>query len=309
MWNIGQPFDTVKVRIQSSSIYSGVLDCTWRTLRTEGMFAFYKGMLSPLLGNAPLNAIVFGANGSMSRLLQKHYPQPKHEIEQGIPSYWRVGLSAMYGGAYSCIVCVPMELIKCRLQVLVDGQALSAVQPSLATTSSTHPSPSPTSPLSTPSSISSSAPYNGPWSCIKYTYRIAGLAGLYRGWWTTWWRDVPAYASWFIAYEACKYHLSTPVQRSNRQYNTGTLLTAGGAAGVATWLSTYPFDVLKSVVQTAPIDTPRAQLKMWYIAKTYYKLYGINWFFKGLTPTLIRAIPTSAVTFWVYELMLDAMGR
>jgi solute carrier family 25 carnitine/acylcarnitine transporter 20/29 len=47
---VGQPFDTVKVRLQTSNLYSGVLDCASKTLKSEGLMGFYKGTLTPLLG-------------------------------------------------------------------------------------------------------------------------------------------------------------------------------------------------------------------------------------------------------------------
>jgi hypothetical protein len=56
----GQPFDTVKVRLQTdgqslaagtrlsgaaASSYTGSFDCTWKIMRFEGPLAFYKGMV------------------------------------------------------------------------------------------------------------------------------------------------------------------------------------------------------------------------------------------------------------------------
>jgi len=52
------------------------------------------------------------------------------------------------------------------------------------------------------------------------------------------------------------------------------MLFSGGMAGIATWLSTYPFDVLKSTIQTLPDETPPAQTKMLYVAKESYAKYG-----------------------------------
>lgn len=41
---VGQPFDIVKVRVQTSppGMYSGVGDCVLKTFKNEGPFAFYK---------------------------------------------------------------------------------------------------------------------------------------------------------------------------------------------------------------------------------------------------------------------------
>lgn len=40
----GQPFDFLKVRLQSApaGTYTGMLDCLGQTFRTEGPFALYK---------------------------------------------------------------------------------------------------------------------------------------------------------------------------------------------------------------------------------------------------------------------------
>ena len=38
-------FDIVKVRLQSSDIYSGALDCATKIAKNEGPLAFYKGVL------------------------------------------------------------------------------------------------------------------------------------------------------------------------------------------------------------------------------------------------------------------------
>jgi hypothetical protein len=47
------------------------------------------------------------------------------------------------------------------------------------------------------------------------------------------------------------------------------MLLAGSVAGLATWSVPYPFDVIKSQVQTLPLGTPKQDLKMWKIAQVY----------------------------------------
>lgn len=64
---IGQPLDLVKVRLQTqgaggaSAKYSGVLDCVRQTYQQEGIAAFYKGTLAPLLGIGACVATQFAA--------------------------------------------------------------------------------------------------------------------------------------------------------------------------------------------------------------------------------------------------------
>src|SRR3989338_2500442 len=64
---VGHPLDTIKVRLQTQPIdksgrglvYRGVIDCVKKVWRHEGLLGFFKGMASPMLGVAGLNAILF----------------------------------------------------------------------------------------------------------------------------------------------------------------------------------------------------------------------------------------------------------
>lgn len=46
----GQPFDIVKVRLQTTSQYKNALDAATSIYKNEGATAFYKGTLTPLIG-------------------------------------------------------------------------------------------------------------------------------------------------------------------------------------------------------------------------------------------------------------------
>jgi len=282
--------DTIKVRIQSqlTPIYKGSFDCLVKTVRHEGFLALYKGMLSPVLGNAPLNAVVFGAYGNANRVLDHFFPQTK-KLES--PSYWRLYSAGCWAGLMQCLVCTPVELVKCKLQNQKEGKLI----------------------------------YKGTWDCVKQMVKANGLRlGLYRGWWSTVWRDVPSFGLYFVTYEYFKYEL-TPQNYEKRWGTFGFLpsrigmrdqprdkpavwamLVAGGMAGITTWLSTYPFDVLKSSIQTLPDNTPLKEQRILHVARKMYQREGWTYFVRGLSPALIRAVPVNAVTFWIYEESLRA---
>jgi len=268
--------------------------------------------------------VVFGAYGNMNRILEKYFPRSELEIKSLVPSYSRLFVAGAWAGTVQCLVATPVELIKCKLQV----QGLS-MEPPLSSSSiagtpiSTnktsnqtrhfHSSASQSSVLSSPlvrmySSTSSVAPtvYKGSWDCASKIVRQNGVLGLYRGWWSTVLRDAPSYGGYFASYEWTKYMLNPD---KIKRPSTIVLLTAGSVAGIVTWLSTYPFDVLKSVIQTLPDTTPRSQTSMWHVANVYYGKHGVSFFFRGLSPTLIRAVPTNAVTFLVYEEALRALNQ
>ncbi|KAF3357662.1 hypothetical protein VdG1_05765 [Verticillium dahliae VDG1] len=47
---VGQPFDIVKVRLQTSTAHTSALEAATAIYRNEGPLAFYKGTLTPLVG-------------------------------------------------------------------------------------------------------------------------------------------------------------------------------------------------------------------------------------------------------------------
>ena len=71
------------------------------------MFGLYKGMLSPMAGVGLINAIIFGVQGNVLRIL-----------EPGLASQCLAGGIA---GAVQSVVCCPMELAKTRVQVQNSG--------------------------------------------------------------------------------------------------------------------------------------------------------------------------------------------
>lgn len=102
---VGHPFDTVKVRLQTQATkrYTGTVNCFAQIIKQETVFGLYKGMLSPMAGVGLINAIIFGVQGNVLRIL-----------EPGLSSHCIAGGIA---GAVQSIVCCPLELAKTRVQV------------------------------------------------------------------------------------------------------------------------------------------------------------------------------------------------
>ncbi|RYC54782.1 hypothetical protein CHU98_g11428, partial [Xylaria longipes] len=67
---IGQPFDIVKVRLQTTTQYSSALNAATTIYAKEGPMAFYKGTLTPLLGIGACVSIQFGAFGYAKRYFE-----------------------------------------------------------------------------------------------------------------------------------------------------------------------------------------------------------------------------------------------
>lgn len=110
----GHPFDTVKVRLQAGhTSYTGAADCVRKTVAAEGAPALWKGMLSPLLANSALNAIVFSTWQEAQRLM--------HVEEGSAAPLYKVFAAGAVAGAVQCCLATPMELVRSKLQVQHDG--------------------------------------------------------------------------------------------------------------------------------------------------------------------------------------------
>lgn len=106
---VGHPLDTVKVHLQTQDAtnlkYKGTMDCLRSLVAKEGIRGVYRGVTSPLLGVAGINAIVFGIYGNV----QKRMIDPN-----SIQSHAIAGAVA---GLFQSFICSPIELAKSRLQV------------------------------------------------------------------------------------------------------------------------------------------------------------------------------------------------
>jgi solute carrier family 25 (mitochondrial carnitine/acylcarnitine transporter), member 20/29 len=78
-----------------------------------------------------------------------------------------------------------------------------------------------------------------------------GFTALYKGFWATFWRDMPAWAAYFYFYAAFKElfgKLSAGYLDESKQKRIVFFekVMAGGLAGCGSWLVSYPFDIVKT---------------------------------------------------------------
>lgn len=110
---VGQPLDTVKTRAQIApkGMFKGPMDILVRTIRTEGFFALYKGMASPLIGIAGVNSLLFASYATSKRIIS---PFPQLTLPQ-------IGLAGAMAGAANAVLASPVEMFKVRMQGQYDA--------------------------------------------------------------------------------------------------------------------------------------------------------------------------------------------
>ena len=105
----GYPLDLIKFRMQVSPEFS--IRQTVQQIKSEGgIRGFFRGVWSPALGNIPINALVFSANGLCGKYLEMNKDRTKFSENQ------KIYLSGAFAGFVSMIAFVPTELIKIRIQ-------------------------------------------------------------------------------------------------------------------------------------------------------------------------------------------------
>ena len=126
-------------------------------------------------------------------------------------------------------------------------------------------------------------------------YKSKGLTGFYKGFWVTFNRDFYSCGLYFYIYFKIKDYYE-----EQNSLTSLKLLMAGGLSGVLTWLFTYPFDTLKTLIQTHPGENTLKQIEAYKLLESNNENV-ISSLFKGVTPTLIRAFLVNAVIFYVNE--------
>jgi len=297
---VGFPFDTVKVRFQNPDIaskYKSTLHAITTIIKEEKISGLYKGITSPLATVALMNGLVFSSYGFLTKL--------QLENAESTPTLTQITLAGAGSGIIASILTTPIELIKIRQQSLLIPTTARQVA----------------------------------WQI----FRESGLRGLYRGFVVTALRD-SNYGGYFMTYEAtCRYFSTPPTSSaplsliSQAKSEIATLpwlvlLFAGGLAGVVGWVATFPLDVVKTRIQSSqPIfvsalpllepepltisNLPAPAMKdinpYRSISSTIINSYhteGLKVFFRGLSPTLIRAIPVNMVIFAVNDIVVRTIS-
>ena len=150
--------------------------------------------------------------------------------------------------------------------------------------------------------LSTSSTRLGAYSSIadgtRQNFRSEGLQGFYRG-------LIPSLlgvshgALHFMAYEKLKMVRGGSTTEQQREHSTLDFLFLSGLAKVFARTISYPYQVVRSRLQM--YDALRAYKGARDVVNQVWKHEGIGGFYKGLRPNPLRVIPSTWITFLVYE--------
>lgn len=113
---VGQPFDTTKVRIQSSTNPNITpIDVIKSLVKNEGVLAFYKGTLLPLIGIGACVSIQFSVNEFMKRFFN-YYNKESNKM-----SLFQFLIAGGAGGFANGFLASPIEHVRIKLQIQKDS--------------------------------------------------------------------------------------------------------------------------------------------------------------------------------------------
>lgn len=229
--------------------------------------------------------------GALNALLFVSYHRSETTFNQVLSTHhslWATWFGGAVGGLATWVVSTPTELIKCRAQF--------------------------------------SSPARSSWSIAHQIWRSDGMRGLYFGGMVTALRDSIGYGFYFWSYElASRLWLADSPEKHNISFlqETPKILLCGGLAGIVTWASVFPLDVIKTRVQTQPLGLQTESTALiqpdvlqgsrrsgaWLVAKRAYREDGFRVFFRGLTVCSIRAFVVNAAQWAVYEWIMNELGQ
>jgi hypothetical protein len=322
---VGQPFDTIKVRLQTTPSFRSSFDVLRAASNSpEGVVSsLFKGMSSPLFTATLVNAIVFTIYGWGTRTFDCFAERIRDE-EEDLKSNIRGGWDPCEGKRYSSGPASPNLLNTsafdlsiysslpgaraCRDTILEGGNTYEFWKnfgcgsfAGLVQCVVICPTEHIKCRLQTQVLTAGQQYYKGPIDCVKHIASTHGLQGIFRGWWVTCLREVPSFGLYFSSYDLL---CDTLKEKATYLPNWGSSVLAGGVSGSVTWALVYPIDIAKTVIQTMPLETSPKNRRMLFILQNLVKEHGPMYLFRGLGVTVLRAFPVNGMIFPVYELCI-----
>mmetsp|Transcript_53480 Transcript_53480/g.98923 ORF Transcript_53480/g.98923 Transcript_53480/m.98923 type:complete len:316 (-) Transcript_53480:80-1027(-) len=277
------PIDTVKARLQGfdGHRYKGMFDCVKLTLREEGILGFYRGFGAIASFGPPAACLYFTSYEAIKRGVDA-------ESTRFAPAvHLLAGLGAE---AVACIIFVPVDVVKERLQVQHKAMADST--------------------KAAPSHPAKALPqYAGSMDALRVIARTEGPLALYAGYAATLASFGPFSALYFAFYEQARdlvRWMHGASEGSQQLPAWGTMLSSA-AAGALAGVITSPIDLAKLRLQTQPRLRPGEVPPDGHLSgvvdalRRVFAESGVRGLFRGATARVAFHVPSTCISFTCFE--------
>lgn len=241
------PLDFAKSRMQSyNTSFGAVISDTYKA---EGLRAFWRGVLPPMISVTVVRTISFSiyqrakyASDDAIKKMTGKSPLAMANEANSYPNLYTLacfGSAGAVSGAIITLVSCPFELTKLHEQLA--GKVLRDHQEALkaAKQAGKPPPPPPAGDLHKTGSMHTA----------KRLFSERGIYGLYSGYRMHLLRDTIGTAIYFMTYESAKQLLANA--RGREPTSPYAVVVAGGLCGIVSWACIYPIDVAKTLYQKA----------------------------------------------------------
>lgn len=312
------PLDTVKARLQApipgptaaAKPYTGPFDVARRTIQTEGVRGLYRGFSAVIVGGTPgTMAYLCGYDffkGRLSSYLgvsgSEGNAGGKAESGSAFRQFFVHFVSGMLAETIVCVVYVPVDVVKERMQVqhgLPAGVADGGIR------------------------------YDGSYDALRKIMRTEGLSGIYKGYAATLASFGPFSALYFVFYERSKDWTRRFVssQKGEQEGDEATLARnelpflhimacSAGSGALASFL-TSPLDMAKLRLQvqrgqraaasisgnssiSSAVDTSNYRGVIDCLRRAYRE-GGLKGLFRGAGARVMHFTPATCITMTCYE--------
>lgn len=247
---------------------------SYHSLNLRKPTVLLKGAATPILAYGALNSLLFTTYNRSLKILDPSIINPTDLHRVSLYNLWFAGA---IGGLSTWVVSAPSELIKCRTQ-LHEGTQTSSLR------------------------------------IFKKIWKQRGLRGLYLGGLVTSIRDSVGYGFYFSSYELCRRLFASHHFTSDYLAADFDVLVSGGIAGIVTWASIYPLDVVKTRFQAEGRRDREAQKvppvkgSSAAVARSILNGEGVRAFYSGLTVCSVRAFFVNAIQWYTYEKIMGLLS-
>ncbi|KAI5777393.1 mitochondrial carrier domain-containing protein [Geopyxis carbonaria] len=308
---VTSPLDVVKTRLQSD-FYKSQLDVKhkfpglqlqprnimWEGARhfsetiqilrdvykLEGWRALFKGLGPNLAGVVPARAINFFTYGNGKRILADRFNNGQESAIVHI-------FAAAFAGIATGTATNPIWLIKTRIQLDKEHSGSAGI----------------------------SRQYKNSIDCLVKVCKEEGIRGLYRGLSASYLGVTESTLQW-VMYEQMKSGLARRKDRLtasglqettyDKYFDAGGKMGAAGAAKLLAAILTYPHEVVRTRLRLRPINGGRPRyVGLVQCFRTIAKEEGMIGLYGGLSPHLMRVVPSAVITFGMYEGVLSLVGE
>lgn len=278
--SVTAPFDVVKIRFQlqfqkNKSI--SIIQAFRNILKQEGILSLWKGNLSANYLWVSYAMIQFGVYGTLKRCTEKKYFSYLSENTHHRSFSFFAGA---FAGMVATAITYPFDIMRTQFAIQKNSKLYKSI-----------------------------------FSFIDVTFRTKGLHGFYGGHSAALISIAPSMGLNFFFYELFntiiyKNIKKEPIIQFTDENKSSTLINGicGGMAGGASKLIVFPLDTMKKRLQ---VQTLNYALEDYGLIPKYSGIFdcfkktiateGIQGFYRGLTPAIVKSVVATAITFAAYE--------